>query len=74
MRDMSDNETTEKEYRSSKSRSTFVARGTKDRAFLVVNGEAATVGKVVKEVERIRTGGGSFWEVNALAKQLAATY
>lgn len=74
MRDMSDNETTEKEYKSTKSRSTFVARGTKDRAFLVVNGEAATVGKVVKEVERIRICGGSFWEVDTLAKQLAATY
>lgn len=71
---MSDNETTEKEYKSSKSRSTFVARGTKDRAFLVVNGEAAAIGKVKKEVERIRIGGGSFWEVNTLARQLAATY
>lgn len=71
---MSDKETTEKEYKSSKSRSTFVARGTKDRAFLVVNGEAATIGKVKKEVERIRIGGGSFWEVDTLARQLAATY
>lgn len=71
---MSDNETIEKEYKSGKSRSTFVARGTKDRAFLVVNGEAAVIGKVKKEVERIRIGGGSFWEVNTLARQLAATY
>lgn len=64
----------EKEYRSTKSHSTFVARGEKDRAYLIVNGEAATKAKVMKEVERIRVGGGSFWEVNALAKQLAATY
>lgn len=64
----------EKEYRSTKSHSTFVARGEKDRAFLIVNGEAATKAKVMKEVERVRVGGGSFWEVNALAKQLAATY
>ena len=71
---MSDKETIEKEYKSSKSRSTFIARGTKDRAFLVVNGEAATKSKVMKEVERIRIGGGSFWEVDTLAKQLAATY
>lgn len=64
----------EKEYKSKKSRSTFVARGEKDRAFLVANGEAATIGKVRKEVERIRLGGGSFWEVDATARQLAATY
>ena len=64
----------EKGYRSTKSHSTFVARGEKDRAYLIVNGEAATKAKVMKEVERIRVGGGSFWEVNALAKQLAATY
>lgn len=64
----------EKEYKSKKSHSTFVARGEKDRAFLVVNGEASTIGKVRKEVERIRLGGGSFWEVDATARQLAATY
>lgn len=64
----------EKEYKSTKSHSTFVARGEKDRAYLIVNGEAATKAKVMKEVERVRVGGGSFWEVNALAKQLAATY
>lgn len=63
-----------KEYKSTKSHSTFVARGEKDRAYLIVNGEAATKAKVMKEVERVRVGGGSFWEVNALAKQLAATY
>ena len=64
----------ETEDRSMKSHSTFVARGEKDRAYLIVNGEAATKAKVRKEVERVRVGGGSFWEVNALAKQLAATY
>lgn len=71
---MSYKETIEKEYKSSKSHSTFVARGTKDRAFLLVTGEAATIGKVKKEVERIRIGGGSFWEVDTLARQLAATH
>ncbi|MBR4348293.1 MAG: hypothetical protein IKP90_05070 [Fibrobacter sp.] len=64
----------ENEYKSKKSRSTFVARGEKDRAYLVVTGEAATKVKVMKEVERIRIGGGSFWEVDATARQLAATY
>lgn len=64
----------EKEYKSTKSHSTFVARGEKDRAYLIVNGEAATRAKVKKEVERIRIGGGSWWEVDALARQLAATH
>lgn len=64
----------EKEYKSTRSASTFVARGDKERAYLIVHGEAATVGKVKKEVERIRIGGGSFWEVDTLARQLAATY
>lgn len=64
----------EKEYRSAKSHSTFIARGEKDRAYLLVTGEAAEKAKVRKEVERIRIGGGSFWEVDALAKQMAATY
>lgn len=50
----------EKEYKSTKSHSTFVARGEKDRAYLIVNGEAATKAKVKKEVERIRIGGGSW--------------
>lgn len=64
----------EKEYKSTRSASTFVARGEKDRAYLIVNGEAATKSKVMKEVERIRIGGGSFWEVDTLARQLAATH
>lgn len=64
----------EKEYKSTRSASTFVARGDKERAYLIVHGEAATIGKVKKEVERIRIGGGSFWEVDTLARQLAATY
>lgn len=64
----------EKEYKSTRSASTFVARGKKERAYLIVNGEAATIGKVKKEVERIRIGGGSFWEVDTTARQLAATY
>lgn len=64
----------ENEYKSRKSRSTFIARGEKDRAYLIVNGEAATIGKVKKEVERIRIGGGTFFEVDSLAKQMAATY
>lgn len=62
----------EKEYKSSKSRSTFVARGEKDKAFLIVTGEAATIGKVKKAVEQITLARGKeFWFVNATAKQLA---
>lgn len=64
----------ENEYKSKKSRSTFVAMVEKDRAYLVVTGEAETKSKVMKEVERIRIGGGTFFEVDSLAKQMAATY
>jgi hypothetical protein len=64
----------EKEYKSTRSASTFVARDDKEGVYLIVHGEAATIGKVKKEVERIRLGGASFWEVDATARQLAATY
>ena len=64
----------ENEYKSKKSRSTFVARVENDKVYLVVTGEAETKSKVIKEVERIRFGGGTFFEVDSLAKQMAATY
>lgn len=59
---------------SKKTRSKFTVKGDKKRAFLTVSGEAATNAKVVKEIERVRTSGGSFDEVCWIARQLANTY
>lgn len=61
-------------YRSKKSNSTFTASGTKERAFLVVNGEAATNTKVMKEVSRIRRGGADMETVKWVAMQFANTF
>lgn len=62
------------DIKSTKSNSTFSVQGTEQRAYLIVTGEAATKAKVMKEVDRIRTGGGTFAEVKWTAKMLASTY
>ena len=62
------------EYRSEKSRSVFIARGTKLRAFLQVTGEAATNQKCIKEVDRIRRQGATMYEVKMTARQFSKTY
>lgn len=62
------------DIKSTKSNSTFSVQGTEQRAYLIVTGEAATKAKVMKEVDRIRTGGGTFAEVKWTAKMLARTY
>lgn len=61
-------------YRSTKTSSTFTVSGTKDRAYLVVTGEASTNAKVMREVARIRTQGEVFKMVDFIARQYAATY
>lgn len=61
-------------YNSTKTRSTFIARGDKERAYLIVNGEASTNSKVIKEIERVRKEGGSFDTVAWTARMLANTY
>ena len=61
-------------YKSKKTASQFIARGEPNRAFLIVEGEAATVGKVVKEVERIRVSGADFATADWTARMLANTF
>ena len=65
---------TERVYKSKKTASQFIARGEPSRAYLVVEGEAATVGKVVKEVERIRVSGADFATVDWTARMLSNTF
>lgn len=65
---------TEHVYKSKKTASQFIARGESNRAFLIVDGEAATVGKVVKEVERIRVSGADFATVDWTARMLSNTF
>lgn len=62
------------DIKSTKSNSTFSVQGTEQRAYLIVTGEAATKAKVMKEVDRIRTGGATFAEAKWTAKMLARTY
>lgn len=64
----------EKEYVSKKSKSRYIVRGTKERAFLVVTGEATTMTKVMEEVRRVRVGGSDFATVEWTARQLSNTY
>lgn len=61
-------------YKSKKTASQFIARGEPNRAYLIVEGEAATVGKVVKEVERIRVSGADFATVDWTARMLSNTF
>ena len=62
------------EYRSSKSRSVFSAKGTPSRAFLAVTGEAATNSKVMKTINQIRVQGADFATADWTARMLANTY
>ena len=59
------------EIRGMKTGSVFIAKGTKERAYLIVTGEASTNRRVLKEIERVRTGGGDFDTVAWTARMLA---
>lgn len=61
-------------YKSKKTASQFIVRGEPNRAYLIVEGEAATVGKVMKEVERIRVSGADFATADWTARMLANTF
>lgn len=62
------------EYKSKKSHSVFIVKGDKDRAYLIASGEAATLPKVLKAIERVRKEGGDFATVDWTARQLSNTY
>lgn len=62
------------EYRSQKSDSVYTAVGEKDRAFLHVTGHAATLPKVKRIVDNVRIGGGTFDQVDFIARHLSHTY
>lgn len=64
----------EKSHKSTKSNSVFTVSGEKDRAYLVVSGEAATKPKVINEIKRIRREGADFATVDWIARQMSATY
>ena len=59
------------EIRGMKTGSVFIAKGTKERAYLIVTGEASTNRRVLKEIELVRTGGGDFDTVAWTARMLA---
>lgn len=59
------------EINGKRTNSTFIAKGTKERAYLIVTGEASTNRRVLKEIERVRTGGGDFDTVAWKARMLA---
>ena len=63
-----------KEYESKKSKSVFIVDGTKDRASLVVTGDASTRSEVKKEVDRVRKQGARWDEADFIARQLSRTY
>ena len=65
---------TERVYKSKKTASQFIARGEPNRAYLIVTGEAATVKKVVNEVDRIRRQGADFATVDWTARMLSNTF
>lgn len=62
------------EYKSTRSESVFTATGEKSRAYLKVTGHAASLPKVKRIVDNIRTGGGTFDQVDCVARQLSRTY
>lgn len=62
------------EYRSSKSKSVFSAKGTPSRAFIAVTGEAVTNSKVMKAINQIRVQGADFATADWTARMLANTY
>ena len=62
------------EYKSKKSNSTYTVSMQGDRAYIGVSGEAATNGKVIAEINRIRRGGCDKATAEWTARMLANTY
>lgn len=61
-------------YKSTKSRTEYTVTEKNGRAHLAVSGEAAAHAKVVKQINEVRLGGGTFEMVCWMARQLAHTF
>lgn len=61
-------------YKSTKSRTEYTVTEKNGRAYLSVTGEAAAHAKVVKQINEVRLGGGTFEMVCWMARQLAHTF
>lgn len=61
-------------YKSTKSHTEYTVTERNGRAYLSVTGEASTYAKVVKQINEVRLGGGTFEMVCWMARQLAHTF
>lgn len=61
-------------FESTKSKSTYIVSGCKERAYIKATGEASSNAKVKAEIERIRKGGCDLDTALWTAKMLASTY
>lgn len=61
-------------YKSTKSHTEYTVTEKNGRAYLSVTGEAAAHAKVVKQINEVRLGGGTFEMVCWMARQLAHTF
>lgn len=61
-------------YKSTKSRTEYTVTEKNGRAHLAVSGEASTHAKVVKQINEVMLGGGTFEIVCWMARQLAHTF
>lgn len=61
-------------YKSTKSHTEYTVTEKNGRAHLAVSGEASNHAKVMKHINDVRRGGGSFEMVCWMARQLAHTF
>lgn len=61
-------------YKSTKSHTEYTVTEKNGRAHLAVSGEASNHAKVMKQINEVRLGGGTFEMVCWMARQLAHTF
>lgn len=61
-------------YKSTKSHTEYTVTEKNGRAHLSVSGEASSHAKVMKQIDEVRRGGGSFELVCWMARQLSHTF
>lgn len=61
-------------YKSTKSRTEYTVTEKNGRAHLSVSGEASNHAKVMKQINEVRLGGGTFEMVCWMARQLSHTF